>query len=344
MIKLARMLKRLRNDFQLSIITLMGLLGVVGISPYAIYRLAQGNYLVGIADVVIVTSTIIAVLFAWRTGDTVKPGICVSVIFSAAATLITIKLGVNGLFWIYPLILFNFFMVSPGKALSTTLLVMAALAGHALYWPGTVFESHYQMISFLVTSGTASGLTFIFASRTRNQRDQLQQLAVLDPLTGARNRRAMNEELKIASASQRRHGDCYAVLVMDLDFFKQINDTYGHQAGDQVLMDFVELLKTHSRKEDRLFRFGGEEFLLLLPNTDLASLQVVARHLQEQVALHLQGPGGPVTMSSGGAILQRGEHWEAMLKRADQHLYQAKSAGRNRAIFGVPASDAALAD
>lgn len=332
MIKLARMLKRLRNDFQLSIITLMGLLGVVGISPYAVYRLAQGNYLVGTADVVIVTSTIIAVLFAWRTGDTVKPGICVSVIFSAAATLITIKLGVNGLFWIYPLILFNFFMVSPGKALSATLLVMAALAGHALFWPGTVFESHYQMISFLVTSGTASGLTFIFASRTRNQRDQLQQLAVLDPLTGARNRRAMNEELKIASASQRRHGDCYAVLVMDLDAFKQINDTYGHQAGDQVLMDFVELLKAHSRKEDRLFRFGGEEFLLLLPNTDLASLQVVASHLQQQVALHLKGPGGPVTMSSGGAILQRGEHWEAMLQRADQRLYQAKSAGRNRAI------------
>jgi diguanylate cyclase (GGDEF)-like protein len=332
MIKLARMLKRLRNDFQLSIITLMGLLGVVGISPYAVYRLAQGNYLVGTADVVIVISTIIAVLFAWRTGDTVKPGICVSVIFSAAATLITIKLGVNGLFWIYPLILFNFFMVSPGKALSATLLVMAVLAGHALYWPGTVFESHYQMISFLVTSGTASGLTFIFASRTRNQRDQLQQLAVLDPLTGARNRRAMNEELKIASASQRRHGDCYAVLVMDLDAFKQINDTYGHQAGDQVLMDFVELLKAHSRKEDRLFRFGGEEFLLLLPNTDLASLQVVASHLQQQVALHLKGPGGPVTMSSGGAILQRGEHWEAMLQRADQRLYQAKSAGRNRAI------------
>jgi len=336
MIKLARMLKRLRNDFQLSIITLMGLLGVVGISPYAVYRLAQGNYLVGTADVVIVISTIIAVLFAWRTGDTVKPGICVSVIFSAAATLITIKLGVNGLFWIYPLILFNFFMVSPGKALSATLLVMAVLAGHALYWPGTVFESHYQMISFLVTSGTASGLTFIFASRTRNQRDQLQQLAVLDPLTGARNRRAMNEELKIASASQRRHGDCYAVLVMDLDAFKQINDTYGHQAGDQVLMDFVELLKAHSRKEDRLFRFGGEEFLLLLPNTDLASLQVVASHLQQQVALHLKGPGGPVTMSSGGAILQRGEHWEAMLQRADQRLYLAKSAGRNRAIVADP--------
>lgn len=332
MIRKSRVLKRLRSDFQLSIITLMCLLGVIGISPYAVYRLAQGNYVVGIADVIIVLSAITTTLYAWRTGDTVKPGIFASIILSAAATLIAIRLGVNGLFWIYPLILFNFFMVSPGKALSATVMVMIGLVGYALAMPGTVFESHYQMISFLVTSMTASVLTFIFASRTRNQRDKLQLLSVQDPLTGARNRRAMNEELQIASASQRRHGDQYAVLVMDLDSFKQINDTYGHQAGDQVLIDFVELIKTHSRKEDRLFRFGGEEFLLLLPNTDQNSLQTVASNLQHEVAQQLKGPGGPVTMSSGGAILQRGEHWESMLQRADQRLYQAKSAGRNRTV------------
>ncbi len=332
MIRKSRVLKRLRSDFQLSIITLMCLLGVTGISPYAVYRLAQGNYVVGVADVIIVLSAISTTLYAWRTGDTVKPGIYASIILSAAATLIAIRLGVNGLFWIYPLILFNFFMVSPGKALSATVMVMIGLVGYALAMPGTVFESHYQMISFLVTSMTASVLTFIFASRTRNQRDKLQLLSVQDPLTGARNRRAMNEELQIASASQRRHGDQYAVLVMDLDSFKQINDTYGHQAGDQVLIDFVELIKTHSRKEDRLFRFGGEEFLLLLPNTDQNSLQTVASNLQHEVAQQLKGPGGPVTMSSGGAILQRGEHWESMLQRADQRLYQAKSAGRNRTV------------
>src|SRR3990167_8840558 len=123
---------------------------------------------------------------------------------------------------------------------------------------------------------------------------------------------------------------------MDLDSFKQINDTYGHQAGDQVLKDFVELIKLHSRKEDSLFRFGGEEFLLLLPNTDQASLHTVASHLQQQIALHLKGPGGPVTMSSGGALLRRDEHWESMLQRADQRLYLAKTAGRNRPIVDQP--------
>lgn len=332
----SRLLRRLRTDFQLSILTLMGALGVFGISPYAIYRLLEGNYVVGVADVIIVCSTIAAVFYAWRSGDTVKPGIAVSVIFSAASTLIAIKLGINGLFWIYPLILFNFFMVSPGKALLAMLLVLSTLVGYALSVPGTVFESHYQMVSFLVTSLMASFMSFVFAYRSHNQRDQLQLLSVLDPLTGARNRRAMNEELKAAAATQRRQGDHYAVLVMDLDHFKQINDKHGHLAGDQVLMDFVDLVKSHSRKEDRLFRFGGEEFLLLLPNTDLASLRTAADHLQTQVAEQLRSPGGPVTMSSGGAILQRGEHWETLLQRADLCLYQAKDAGRNRAIIDSP--------
>jgi diguanylate cyclase len=330
--RIPRLLRRLRNDFQLSIITLMGLFGVIGISPYAVYRLATGNYLVGVADITIVLSTVLAVLYAWRTGDTVKPGIYLAAIFSTAATLIAINLGVNGLFWIYPLILFNFFMVSPGKALIATTLVLTTMVGYGQLHPGRVFDSNYQMVSFLVTSMMASTLTYIFAYRTRSQRDQLQQLAIQDPLTGARNRRAMNEELRIAASIRRRHGNSYGVLVMDLDHFKRINDSFGHQAGDQVLVDFVELIKRSSREEDRLFRFGGEEFLLLLPNTAKAGLQAAAQHLQQQLAEHLMSPGGTVTMSVGGATLRNSEHWESMLKRADQRLYRAKNAGRNCVI------------
>ena len=334
-----RMLKRLRNDFQLSIITLMGLFGVIGISPYAVYRLLHGNYLVGIADTVIVFSTLFAVLYAWVTRDTVKPGIYLAAVFSVGATLIAINLGVNGLFWIYPLILFNFFMVTPGKALLATALVLVSLVSHALLVPGSVFESHYQMVSFLVTCMMASVLSFIFAFRTRTQRDQLQSLAIHDPLTGARNRRAMNEELKIAMASHRRHSDSYGLLVMDLDHFKQINDRFGHHVGDQVLVAFVELIKRCSRKEDRLFRFGGEEFLLLLPNTDQTGLQAAAQNLLSWVAQELKSPGGAVTVSIGGAILHSGEHWEGWLQRADECLYRAKSGGRNRAVIADAPGD-----
>ena len=339
-----RMLMRLRNDFQLSIITLMGLIGVLGISPYAIYRLLEGNYLVGAADCVIVISTLIAVTYAWRSGDTEKPGIFLATVFTVGSTLVAINLGVNGVFWLYPLILFNFFMVSPGKAVLATALVLLALVSHALLVPGSVFESSYQMTSFLVTSSVAGLLTFIFAYRTRSQRDQLQILAIQDPLTGARNRRAMNEELRIAVAMHRRHGNNFAILVMDLDHFKLINDNFGHQAGDQVLRAFVDLVKKSSRKEDRLFRFGGEEFLMLLPNTDRIGLLAAAKQLHSQVAQHLRGPGGPVTMSIGGAILRSGENWESWLQRADQRLYRAKGAGRNCTVAddSVQPSAAAL--
>ncbi|MHA6493967.1 GGDEF domain-containing protein [Pseudomonas borbori] len=330
---LLRMLTRLRNDFQLSIITLMGLIGVVGITPYAVYRLLQGNLLVGVADTIIVLSTTAAVIYAWRTGNTEKPGIFLATVFTVGSTLVAINLGVNGVFWIYPLVLFNFFMVTPGKAVIATLLVLVSLVTHAVLVPGTVFQSTYQMTSFLVTSLMAGLLAFIFAYRTRSQREQLQLLAIQDPLTGARNRRSMNEELKIAASIHRRHGNNYGILVMDLDHFKLINDNFGHQAGDRVLTAFVNLIKKSSRQEDRLFRFGGEEFLMLLPSTDKPGLLAAAEHLQQQLRLHLQGPGGPVTMSIGGSILRDGEHWESWLQRADQRLYRAKSAGRNCSII-----------
>ncbi|SHL75175.1 GGDEF domain-containing protein [Phytopseudomonas punonensis] len=325
-----RVLARLRRDFQLSIITLMGFFGVLGITPYAVYRFSQGNYPVAIADTVIVLSTIFAVAYAWRTGDTRKPGLCLVVIESLCATLIAIKLGINGLFWIYPLILLNFFMVTPLIALLATVAVLVMLVAYASVMPGTVFESHYQMLSFIVTVMMASILSFIFAQRAHYQRKQLQSWATRDPLTGARNRRVMDQELKIAVANQRRHNISSAVLVIDMDHFKQVNDRFGHQVGDQVLVSFVQLTNRCIRHEDRLFRFGGEEFLLLLCNTNEKGLRAAAQQLQAQISAHLKSPGGPVTVSMGGAVLYANERWQDWLERADQQLYEAKRAGRNR--------------
>lgn len=321
-------IKRLRHNFQLSIITLMGSFGIFSLTPYAIYRMYHANYTVAIADSFAIFSIIIAVIYAWKTNNTVKPGLYLSVVFSATAAIVTINLGINGFFWIYPLILFNFFMVSPARALLAMLSVLSTLVIYNAFKPNTIFSNNYQMTSFLVTCLLASILTFIFAYRTQHQRDRLQQLAAHDPLTGAYNRRVMIEALRRA-ARDRRSGRCYSLLIMDLDHFKRINDVFGHAAGDQVLIDFVAIIKSMVRENDMLFRHGGEEFALLLPDTDEPGLTTIADAIQKTVFNRLTSPAGAASVSIGGSKLYENDNWEEWINRADSRLYLAKEMGRN---------------
>lgn len=131
-------LRRLKRNPQLFIITMMGIFGVLGITPYIIYRAYNTDFMVAAADFIAVVSIVTAVIYAWRTNDTVKPGLYLSVIFSAVATLVTINLGINGFFWIYPLILFNFFIITPIRALVTMLVVLTSLVLYNIYDPGPV--------------------------------------------------------------------------------------------------------------------------------------------------------------------------------------------------------------
>ena len=322
-------IKRLRHNFQLSIITLMGFIAVFTITPYAVYRFYTESFITAVADTVAVVSIIIAVIYAWRTGNAAKPGIYLAIICSAAATIAAVNSGINSFFWIYPLVLFNFFMVPPSRALSIMLIVLSSIAMYHILKPNTVFASNYQMSEFLVTCLLSSLLTFIFAYRTQHQRERLEVLAAHDPLTGIYNRRIMTDELNKA-VHDNRNTRAYSLLIMDLDHFKNINDTLGHEAGDQVLIDFVHIVQKTIRKNDLFFRHGGEEFALLLPDTNKQGLTIVADKLQKQVFSNLQSQVGSVSVSSGGAVLNENENWQDWLNRADAQLYLSKQSGRNR--------------
>lgn len=117
--------------------------GVVSITPYVAYRLYNASFTVAIADGIAVISIIIAVIYAWRTNNTTKPGLYLSVTFPMAATTATINLGMNGFFWIDPLILFNFFMISPARALAVMLTALTSIVLYHVLYPNTVFSSHY---------------------------------------------------------------------------------------------------------------------------------------------------------------------------------------------------------
>ncbi len=167
----------------------------------------------------------------------------------------------------------------------------------------------------------------------RDKLEQQRHKALLDPLTGLPNRAAWNERLALEHGRLQQTGTGLLLAILDLDHFKSINDTYGHQAGDKVLKIIANVLRKGLRGDDFIARFGGEEFALLMPGSDLSGGSRLLERLRaavEQCPFHFKGERVTVTMSAGVAVFKSGENASQVLKRADQALYRAKEAGRNQ--------------
>ncbi|MBL8740796.1 MAG: diguanylate cyclase [Myxococcales bacterium] len=164
--------------------------------------------------------------------------------------------------------------------------------------------------------------------------EESQQLATVDGLTGLTNRRAFIEALDIEIARATRYGHPLSVILLDVDHFKQVNDTHGHAAGDVVLSAVGAALPKHVRKGDLVARWGGEEFVVALHSTDLGGAGVVAERMRQALeGLELVSPAHkpiPVTASFGAVTFRPGETVDALVDRADRNMYRAKSTGRNR--------------
>lgn len=169
----------------------------------------------------------------------------------------------------------------------------------------------------------------------RRQMAQTQEKALRDALTGLPNRRAYDERVAQEQSRFRRFGDPLAILVLDVDDFKKINDTHGHKAGDKALAMIAKILRERLRTTDFIARFGGEEFVLLLIGAGLDDAMHVADNMRvavEQGGLHASGQPVQVTVSGGLAMFDQGETAEAAFERADRALYQAKANGKNRIV------------
>lgn len=164
------------------------------------------------------------------------------------------------------------------------------------------------------------------------------EMAVTDQLTGLHNRRYMSRHLENLLSQSKQTGKPLAFAIMDIDFFKVVNDTYGHDVGDEVLREFASRITANVRGIDLACRFGGEEFVVVMPDTDLTFAYAVADRLRKQVEgnpVTLSRPPGEVsiTVSIGIAALSGADDTaDALLHRADQALYQAKRTGRNRVV------------
>ena len=192
--------------------------------------------------------------------------------------------------------------------------------------PQAIFLAIHVLLFLLLTVG----MVLVATDRLRAE---FEQLAARDSLTNAYTRRHMDEACQQELERSRRHGRAMSLLLMDLDHFKAINDSYGHQRGDQVLTEFVRLVKGLLRRPDQLGRFGGEEFMLLLPETPLEEALAVAERIRLTVDQSTTAPH--VTVSIGVTTTRHdNDTLDTLLARADKALYRAKAQGRNRVEYG----------
>ncbi len=230
----------------------------------------------------------------------------------------------------------------PGDPPRTLEVVVTALHNSANQLEGRVIVAHD------ITEHTwlENDLTFANETLTRQLeeinklRDELQEKAIRDPLTNVYNRRYLVEFLDQAVARAKRDSANLSVVIMDVDNFKQFNDTYGHKCGDMVLQKIAEFLNQHTRRGDVVCRYGGEEFIILMPGASLETAYERAETWRQdfsETAIEYEGMKLYATFSAGAASLpQHGSTDEAILQAADRALYQSKDAGKNRVtMYGV---------
>lgn len=246
----------------------------------------------------------------------VSMGILVATVFATGADFI---------YWSYAFPVASYLLVSSREALRLNLVWSAVIGAVA-----ALFFSPLATMSFVGGLIAASMMLHMLMLILESHEQQLKDQAVRDPLTQALNRRAMLEYLEDALDRQRRYQTPASIVLIDIDRFKDINDTFGHREGDQVLINLVRVLKNRLRASDKVCRHGGEEFVLLLPNTNLQQAFAVADAIRDTVASTHLTLKREVTISCGVAECKADGSIEEWIHRGDMALYEAKNKGRNR--------------
>jgi diguanylate cyclase (GGDEF)-like protein len=206
--------------------------------------------------------------------------------------------------------------------------------GNIVFSRGKRFSEH-EMATLESLLGT-----LIYPLRNALQYRQALQTAMNDPLTGAGNRVAMDNALHRELQMAQRYDQALSILMIDIDHFKQVNDNYGHAFGDSVLKEVVGAIDSVTRNTDMTFRYGGEEFVVVLSKTEAQGARVIGERIREYIeAMQVDEDGKKlqVSVSIGTSTLETNEPVKSLFGRADQALYKAKNNGRNRLEAALPA-------
>ncbi|MET3106614.1 diguanylate cyclase (GGDEF)-like protein [Oxalobacteraceae bacterium GrIS 2.11] len=223
------------------------------------------------------------------------------------------------------------FAVLGALALSLTVQVLTLITFSEDSWSSRLFLFGLIFIS--------DSILVLVARFARFNILEAKRLSTTDPLTRLSNRRALEEAISLETTRQKRYGGQFSLMLIDLDGFKAVNDTMGHLAGDKALVLLADILREHTRQSDLAFRIGGDEFVVLMPNTEVADCEKICTGLSKLIAEKMSAVSFPITASIGYTTIDRAPTIAVdILTIADKAMYEAKSAGKNRIVRGYDQS------
>ncbi|KAA1172757.1 GGDEF domain-containing protein [Marinobacter salinexigens] len=235
--------------------------------------------------------------------------------------------GHVGLYWSYPAAAAVFFLLPLREAIASNIIFVATMSAVSFFkFP----EPDFWRITFSL--GLTCLFAMIFAWLVGRLQGELTRLATTDPLTGCLNRSQLADILNSQIQMRERYERVSSLILLDLDFFKAINDQWGHLAGDKVLKEMTNRIRKRLRESDQLFRIGGEEFMIVLPETRQKDADTLADQLLTSISSRPFLNNIKLTASASVAEVSQGETWSVWLNRADHALYEAKSRGRNQVV------------
>ncbi|MEW8659123.1 MAG: GGDEF domain-containing protein [Candidatus Thiodiazotropha endolucinida] len=317
---------RHQTEFHLKSTFWLSVTAATLILPFAFYHLTHQHVGIGIGAVI---TSLSLYLVAWschkKTYKTIYTFVWLTPFTTLFVAYLTNLLGITGTYWCYSTLILYYFMMSERQAWISNIIF--ALVNIPLVWH--LFETH-EAIRFTVTFSLVSAYSAIFLHIIAIQYSELQKMAITDKLTDVYNRTLLKDSLEQAIHQANRTNTAFTLIIMDVDHFKKINDELGHEIGDHVLMQLGAFLKDFLRDSDKIFRIGGEEFLILLYNTDEANSVDIAEKIRKGIENLSLIPGRAVTVSIGVAGLSSVTDWKQWMKTCDKNLYEAKNSGRNR--------------
>ena len=296
----------------------------LSIGGFGVYRIFIGNYPLAFIDFTLSFFLGYALIHALRNTFTDRHKYLLIVICMVGVIGVLFNTGVSGIYWAYPPITGAFFVIGLRKALPLNVFYIAIVL--ATISTNVVLP---QFFSIFITLTLICAFGYAFSARTEHHSQECVKLADLDPLTNLKNRRSLNDQL-IKEINYHEQGvQKSSLLILDLDHFKRINDVYGHTVGDNILVKFSKMLKKTVRETDQVYRYGGEEFIIIANNTRLINAGKLAEHIREATEKSILIDGKPITVSIGVAEVSKNDTDITWLHRADHALYRAKGENRN---------------